>query len=130
MMTTFNLIIFYCLTIFCNIKFFKYLLLGILYLGLYSSFLLIKPSAVQIELSISFCWGTCTLPFFMFKVHEHASNQTVHMWILIFLISLISSKVLWYQVPFCVSQKFWNIKYLTLNINVRLKSDWSLLHFK
>ena len=61
--TTFNLIIFYCLTTFCNIKFFIYLPLGIFYLGLYSSFLLIQPSAVQHKLSISFGWGACTLSF-------------------------------------------------------------------
>ena len=50
----FKLIIFYCLTTFCNIKFFIYLLLGIFSSELYSSFLLIKPSAVQYKLSISF----------------------------------------------------------------------------
>ena len=52
--TAFKLIIFYCLTTFCNIKFFIYLPLGIFSSELYSSFLLIKPSAVQYKLSISF----------------------------------------------------------------------------
>ena len=55
---------FYYLTTFCNIKFFKYLLLGIFYLGLYSSFLLIKPNEVQYKLSISFRGGTCTVSSF------------------------------------------------------------------
>ena len=104
-----KLIIFYCLTTFCNIKFFKYLLLGIFSSELYSSFLLIKPSAVQYELSISFRQGISTLSFFfMVKAREHVSNQTVHMWIFIFLISRRSSRVLWYQVSFRVSRKFWN----------------------
>ena len=92
----FDLIIFYCLTTFCNIKFFKYLPLGIFYSGLYSSFLLIKRNAVEYKFSISFHWGTCTLSFFMFKACEHVSNQTVHIWIFIFLISPCSSKFLWY----------------------------------
>ena len=56
--------VFYCSTTFCNINFFKYLLLGIFYLWLYSSFLLIKPSATQYKFSISFRWGNCTLSFF------------------------------------------------------------------
>ena len=124
------MIIFYCLTTFCNIEFFKYLPLVIFYLGLYSSFLLIKPSAVQYKLSISFCWGTCTLSFFfLFKAREHVRNQTVHMWIFIYLVSPGSSKVLWYQVPFRVFQKFWNIKYRHLKYYCRAKSDKSLLHF-
>ena len=57
-------LVFYCSTTFCNINFFKYLMLGIFYLWLYSSFLLIKPSATQYKFSISFRWGNCTLSFF------------------------------------------------------------------
>ena len=51
--TTFKLIIFYCLTTFCNIKLFIYLPLGIFSSELYSSFLLVKPRAVRYKLSIS-----------------------------------------------------------------------------
>ena len=42
------------LTTFSNIKFSKYLPLGIFSFALYSSFLQIKPSALQNRLSISF----------------------------------------------------------------------------
>ena len=119
-MTIFKLIIFYCLTNFCNIKFFKYLVLGMFYLGLYSLFLLIKPSAVQYKLNISFCWGTYTLSFFMFKACEHVNDQTVYMWIFIFLIFPHSSKVLCYY-PFSFLESLGLSSILTLIINVRLK---------
>ena len=56
--------------------------------------------AVQYKLNISFWWGTCTFIFFHVysdekKARKHKSNQTVHMWIFIFLISPRSSKALW-----------------------------------
>ena len=114
------MIIFYCLTTFCNIKFFKYLLLGMFYLGLYSLFLLIKPSAVQYKLNISFCWDTYTLSFFIFKAREHVNNQTVYMWIFIFLISPHSSKVLCYY-PFAFLESFGKSSIFTLSTNARLK---------
>ena len=121
---------FCCLTTFCNIKFFKNRPLGIFYSGLYSLFLLIKPSAVQYKLSMSFRWGTCTFSFFMFKARE------LYMWIFIFLISPCSSKVLWYQEPFRVSRKFRNMKYphpkyyaslKVTRIRVHLKCQWHRL---
>ena len=121
---------FCCLTTFCNIKFFKNRPLGIFYSGLYSLFLLIKPSAVQYKLSMSVRWGTCTFFFFMFKARE------LYMWIFIFLISPCSSKVLWYQEPFRVSRKFRNMKYphpkyyaslKVARIRVHLKCQWHRL---
>ena len=52
------------------------------------------------------------------------SNQTVHMWIFVFLISSCFCKVLWYHVPFHVSWKFWNNKY------PHLMKGYSVLDFK
>ena len=117
-------ILFYCLKTFCNIKFLKYLPLGMFYLELYSSFLLTKPSAVQYKLSISFRWGTCNLSFFSWA-------RLVRMWIFIFLISPSSPKVLLYKVPFSVSRKFWNIKYPHLNVrSLHFKQQWHRLSDK
>ena len=93
------LILFYCLTTFCNIKFFKYPQLGIFYLGLQSSFVLIKPSAVQYKLSISFRWGTCTLSFF-------SCSRPVNM----LVIKQLTCEFLFFE-PLRVSQKFCDIKY-------------------
>ena len=52
-------------------------------MGFCSSVLLIKPSAVQ--LNIAFHFNETGVPdlFFMFKAHEHVSNQTVDMAIFI-----------------------------------------------
>ena len=80
---------------------------------------------MQCKLNISFHWGTCTLSFFHFfsgekKTREFMSNQTVHRWIFIFLITPCSSKLLWYQVPFHVSWKFSNIKFTHKGIDERV----------
>ena len=106
--TTFRFIIFYCLTTCYNVMFFNYLSTYLFYLWLYSSsFLLIKSSVVQYQLTIS---------FFMFKTCKYVSNQTVHIWnfhISHCYFSNLSmfSKNFWYQVPFHISWKFWNIMY-------------------
>ena len=57
----------------------------------------------------------------MFKAPEQVSNQTVQMWIFIFLISPRSSKVFWYQDPFAFLESFGISGILNLSINVRLK---------
>ena len=54
--------------------------IGIFYSGLYFSFLLIKPSAVQYKLTAFHFVGALVLYlFFMFKTREHVSNHAVHM---------------------------------------------------
>ena len=121
--TAFKLIIFYCLTTFCDFqipKFFKYLPLGIFHLGLYFSFLLIKPSAVQYKLTAFHFVGAIVLYlFFMFKTREHVSNHAVHMRIFIFLflrvLQFCDIKYL-----FAFSKSFRISSILTLSINVRL----------
>ena len=55
-----------------------------LFSSLYSSFLLIKPTAVQYQLSIPYHWSNYTLSFFHVfrgenKAREHVSNQIVQM---------------------------------------------------
>ena len=98
--TAFKLIIFYCLKTFCDIKFFKYLPLGMFSSRLYSSFLLIKPRAAKYQLSISFLWGTCTLCFFfIFKAGEYFSSLFSFLTGFVISSTLFRfSKVLEYQV--------------------------------
>ena len=105
--TAFNLIIFCCLTTFCKINFFKYLLLSIFSLGLYSSFLLTKPSAVQYKLSISLRWGTCIL--------SNSSHVNFY------FSNLCFSKFCDIKYPFAFLKTFKISSILTLSINVRLK---------
>ena len=67
------------------------------------SFSDVKPNLIQYVISISFHWGNYTLSFCSCfsgeKLSPHLSNQTVRMWIFIFVIFPRFSKVLWYQVP-------------------------------
>ena len=63
-----------------------------------------------INRAFKFCWGTCTLSFFhVFSMKRRPMMMLViklyTFKIFILLISLHSSKVLWYQVPFRLSRK-------------------------
>ena len=73
----------------------------------------------SVNLAFHFIEALALYLFFMFKTREHVNNQTVHIWIFIFLVSPHFSKVIKYA--FTYLKSFGISSILTLSINVRLK---------